>query len=333
MNQQTITINGVIYDVHTGLPVVADATPAVITPARRAPSAPKPSQTVHSATQKSHTLNRRVVKKTPIAPQQIIKKKHVVAPQPDIARTQDIKKFAPHPVGIKKSLDPVHPKTASVATRPAVTAPLHPVVARTVARIDTARKPAAQPAVVTPKPSHVIKKEAIDAAMAQATVAIKDTKPPKKRRQIPRHLSIATASLALILLGGYFTYLNMPNLSVRVAAAQAGIAASYPSYHPDGYSLKGPVAYTDGQVNIKFASNSGPQSYTISQVKTTWDSSAVEQDINQKTSGSYSTSTVSGLTIYLYGNNASWVNGGILYSLTGNAPLSSEQIDHIATSM
>lgn len=169
--------------------------------------------------------------------------------------------------------------------------------------------------------------------MAQATVSIKDTKAPKKRREMPRHLSIASASLALILLGGYFTYLNMPNLSVRVAAAQAGIAASYPSYHPDGYSLNGPVAYADGQVNIKFASNSGPQSYTISQQKTSWDSSAVEQEINQKTSGSYSTSTVSGLTIYLYGNSASWVNAGILYSLSGNAPLSSEQIDHIATSM
>lgn len=327
MSQQTITINGVVYDAQTGLPVAAHAKPAVtLSPVRRAPTAPKPSHSVHHVTQKSHTLNRHAVKKSPIMPQQIVKKR-VAGARPDVIRSQDIKKFAPHPADIKKPAPTIEP----VAAAPVVTAPLHPVAARTAQRITAARRPVQQPAPI--KPSHVIKKEAIDAAMAQATVAIKDTKAPKKRRELPRHFNIASASLALILLGGYFTYLNMPNLSVRVAAAQAGIAASYPSYHPDGYSLNGPVAYTDGQVNIKFASNSGPQNYTIAQKKSNWDSSAVEQDVNQKTSGSYSTSTVSGLTIYLYGNNASWVNGGILYSLTGNAPLSSEQIDHIATSM
>lgn len=333
MNQQTITINGVVYDVHTGLPVTATATPAVTpAPVRRAPTTPKPSHSVHSATQKSHTLNRRIVKKMDVVPHQVTKKR-MIAPNPDISRSQDIKKFAPHPADIKKAAASAKATALHPTPAPVAAAPLHPVAARATKRIDATRRQTSQPAAAQPKPSHVIKKEAIDAAMAQATVSIKDTKAPKKRREMPRHLSIASASLALILLGGYFTYLNMPNLSVRVAAAQAGIAASYPSYHPDGYSLNGPVAYADGQVNIKFASNSGPQSYTISQQKTSWDSSAVEQEINQKTSGSYSTSTVSGLTIYLYGNSASWVNAGILYSLSGNAPLSSEQIDHIATSM
>ena len=39
----------------------------------------------------------------------------------------------------------------------------------------------------------------------------------------------------------------MPTLSVRVAASQAGIDASYPSYRPDGYALNGPVTYGDGR--------------------------------------------------------------------------------------
>jgi hypothetical protein len=42
-----------------------------------------------------------------------------------------------------------------------------------------------------------------------------------------------------------------------------------------------------------------------------------------------------GKTIYLYNNgaNAAWVNGGVLYQITGNANLSSDQIVSIADSL
>jgi hypothetical protein len=40
-----------------------------------------------------------------------------------------------------------------------------------------------------------------------------------------------------------------------------------------------------------------------------------------------------GLTVYTYGSKAAWVNGGILYTLNGNAPLNSDQILKIASSM
>lgn len=143
-----------------------------------------------------------------------------------------------------------------------------------------------------------------------------------------------SASFALILLAGYFTYLNMPSLSVRVAAAQAGVNASYPGYHPDGYSINGPVAYSQGAVSMKFASNGGPQSFTVNQTKSSWDSSAVlENYVKQKAGNSYIQHNEQGLTVYVFGDNAAWVNGGILYTINGNAPLSSEQILHIATSM
>lgn len=42
---------------------------------------------------------------------------------------------------------------------------------------------------------------------------------------------------------------------------------------------------------------------------------------------------VDGLTIYSSGKNAVWVNGGILYQITGSANLSNEQIQKIATSL
>jgi hypothetical protein len=155
-------------------------------------------------------------------------------------------------------------------------------------------------------------------------------KPAKSRR-----LSIASASLALFLLGGYFTYLNMPNLSVRVAAAQAGIDASYPSYRPDGYSLNGPVAYDQGEVHMTFAANAGGASnFTITQEETGWDSTAVKENLVQKEWGDNMMQyTEHGLTIYARNSEAVWVNGGILYKITGSAPLSASQIRGIATSM
>jgi hypothetical protein len=136
------------------------------------------------------------------------------------------------------------------------------------------------------------------------------------------------------MLGGYFTYLNMPNLSVRVAATQAGINATYPDYQPDGYRLDGAIAAQEGKVQMKFASNSGPQNYVITQEKSTWDSSAVVDNLVKPASNdSYVTTNERGLTIYTFDGNAAWVNGGILYTVGGDAPLSSEQIRRIATSL
>lgn len=126
----------------------------------------------------------------------------------------------------------------------------------------------------------------------------------------------------------------MPNLSVRVAAIQAGIDASYPDYRPDGYSLNGPVTYADGRVTMNFTANGGPQEFKISQSESTWDSEAVlDNYIAPRAGADYIPYTERGLTIYTYDNNAAWVNGGILYTIEGNAPLSSEQIRRIATSL
>jgi hypothetical protein len=147
-------------------------------------------------------------------------------------------------------------------------------------------------------------------------------------------MSIASGSLAVMLIGAYFTYLSMPSLSTRVAAAQAGINAGYPSYRPTGYSLSGPVAFNQGTVSMKFAANAGPGSYTLQQARSGWDSSAVLSNyVEPKVGDQYTTTATNGLTIYTYGTSAAWVNCGILYTISGDAPLSSEQVQRIATSL
>lgn len=312
MGQKIITINGRNYDAHTGMPVDDSSEPSSATkPAVSAPARPHtPHSSVHNTTtQKSHTLNRRVVKND-IAPR---------SHHQNVQKSPMVSKFASHPSGFKQHI---------IAQNPHVAVHEHPIVAKTN---QTLRQ---QKTIAAPKPSQIIKQEAIAEAMKQAPVKHEknDVRPKKKR--FSRFASIASASLALLLLGGYFTYLNMPSLSVRVAAAQAGLNASYPEYKPDGYKLTGPIAYSEGQVSIKFAANAGPQNYTIDQSKSSWDSSAVLDNYVKKKAGeNYIIYNERGLTIYTFDGNAAWVNGGILYTISGDAPLSSDQIRRIATSM
>lgn len=314
MNRQTVTINGRVYDVRTGQPVQDTTQP----PAQARPV--NGSHAIHQATQKSQTLNRRIVQKaTSQSQSQPVQKTPAAQPQ----KSPSISKFAPRATETKTAT-PRKMDVAPVA---------HPIAAKAQQKQATVKQ---QQQVVTtgaPKPSHVIKQEAVEKAIAEAPDRrTADKQQPKKKRS--KFFSLASAGLALLLLGGYFTYLNMPSLSVRVAAAQAGVDASYPGYHPDGYSLNGPVAFSDGQVSLKFAANAGDHDFTINQSKSSWDSSAVfENYVKEKAGENYITYSERGLTIYTYGGNAAWVTDGILYTIEGDAPLSGDQIRRIATSL
>lgn len=318
--KQTVTINGRQYDPVTGLAVIGDVASSTSQAAPEIHSVKEHRRLAHASglhavTQKSQTLRRNTLKR----PQkqavihEIQKKKPAVAPS-HIEKSAHVHKFTP-----RINAQGAH-KPRMIDIAPA----RHPHVVK----VEAVRAAKAEP---TPtKPAQIIKQEAIQNAVANTT---KNTELPKKRFRHPRVLSIVSASFALILLGGYLTYLNMPSLSVRVAAAAAGINASYPDYHPDGYSLNGPVAYNQGQVSMQFAANAGPQNFTIHQTKSSWDSAAVlDNYVSPKAGSSYITYSERGLTIYTFNGNAAWVNGGILYTIEGDAPLSSEQIRHIATS-
>lgn len=321
---KTITINGRQYDARTGLAVdsVAPLQPA---PPQTLKVRSTPAGAVHSTTQRSQTLNRRLIKKPAGATrslQEIIPRKQPGRPAPNQIVSPHIAKFAPHPV--------VNRQRTTMDISPA----MHPHVAKAHAISQAkANAPAVATATQQQRPTaQQIKHSALQEAIAKTS---KNTHAPRRPLlKKPRRLSIVTASLAFVLLGSYFTYLNMPSLSVRVAAAGAGINANYPSYQPDGYSLNGLIGYGQGQVTMKFAANGSPQGFTIKQAKSSWDSEAVlDNYISPRAGVSYIPYTERGLTIYTYGNNAAWVNGGILYTIEGDAPLSSEQIRHIATSL
>jgi hypothetical protein len=320
MGQKTVTINGTVYDKHTGMPLRQERS-------HNTHSHHTAAQ-IHTPLQKSRTLNRKYVAKNhpgavkrPAATHSVSIHKPAAAPL--VSRSESISRFAKEfnaaPRAQKRSFNDIGPSA-------------HPVVAKVEA------KRAAAIAPVTPRhtPSSVLKNNAIDHALAQThhLPKQKQVKLVKKSARTTRALSFASGSFALLLIGAYFTYLSMPSLSTRVAAAQAGINASYPNYKPTGYSLNGPVAFNQGSVTMNFAANAGPQSFTLGQSRSGWDSSAVLTNyIEPKAGDQYSTTTTNGLTIYTFDNAAAWVNGGIFYTISGDAPLSSDQIQRIATSL
>lgn len=239
----------------------------------------------------------------------------------DIARSKSISRFAPANNHRSKPVSSQKPDIA-----PAVKHPTEVKAHSTISQKLTSTRS-------VPRPASAIKQEAIKQALDKAQPAAE----PSKKSFIKRHhrfFSLASIGLIIILLAGFLVYLNLPVLSVRVAAARAGIEATYPEYTPDGYRLAGPVSYSDNQVIINFSAVSGKTSYSIVQSKSSWDSTAVRDNLVRAEVGdNYITTKERGLTIYTYNGSASWVNGGILFSISSDAPLSSDQIRRIAVSL
>lgn len=334
--KQTIIMNGKLYDAVTGLPVAApdaitkqptakptarsrqvfsDIGPSVaVGTVRTVEKLHRPATTVHRTVQKSQTLKREVLKRPTTAHHDSLRHKPVPG---HVAKSAMISKFAPHPVKVHKP---------AVTAAPITAKPAGPLVKK----------------ATESKPVQLSSREHKEKLIAERLASIdhnkRAVKPHRVRRGFfgiqPRTSSIIASCVALVLLGGYLTYLNMPNLSVRVAAAQSGVAASFPQYRPDGYRFDGPISYSPGEVTINFESNGGPQKFTIKQKSSNWDSQAVlDNYVTKKSNNQYITSSESGLTIYTFDNKAAWVNKGIFYSIDGDAPLSSDQVLRIAASM
>ena len=295
---------------------------------------------IHAAhVQKSNTLNRRHVKmpqRTPLAtkPQKarVDVKQHIAVKK---FSTSIVSKPAPQKIAINRPAE-AHPVTRRAQQRPlsvntklrkerqplAMAMNNNPLVAVAPQKIE---KPAT-------KTAHQLKNEAIEKALSNEIISNKKARRRQKKGGALRWLNTFSVGFAVMLLGGYLTYLSMPNISIKMAAVQSGIDAKYPGYKPDGYALNGPIKFKSGEVSMKYAYADGSSEYTITQQKSGWNSSAVKEFFSEKHKNP-NTTMIDGLTIYSGGKEAAWVNGGILYQISGDANLSSSQIEKIATSL
>ena len=335
-----VVINGRAYNTITGM--VMDDIDVKETEVKKEQSISKRGTSVsniHAAhVQKSSTLNRRHVKmpqRTPLAakPQKarVDVKQHVAVKK---FSTPIVSKPAPQKIAINRPAE-THPVTRRAQQRPLsvntklrkerqpLTMNNNPLVAVAPQKIE---KP------IVAKTSKQLKNEAIEKALSNEIISNKKARRRQKKGGTLRWLNTFSVGFAVMLLGGYLTYLSMPNISIKMAAVQSGIDAKYPGYKPDGYALNGPIKFKSGEVSMKYAYADGSSGYTITQQKSGWNSSAVKEFFSEKHKNP-NTTMVDGLTIYSGGKEAAWVNGGILYQISGDANLSSSQIEKIATSL
>lgn len=151
------------------------------------------------------------------------------------------------------------------------------------------------------------------------------TKPHKRFAQI----SAGVASV--LVLVGFIAYMNMSAIQLQVASMQAGFHAQLPSFKPTGYALTGGVHASNGIVSFRF--QSGDSSFNVQQQTSNWDSQTLLDNVVASADTAHKTYQGSGRTVYIYGNNATWVNGGVLYSMKITGDISSQQIVNIAASM
>ncbi len=315
-NEKFVLINGRKYDKDTGLPIGNQAKKSKFTDDMK-------SKTVRVAqiiTKKPKALYTHAAQKTfndIRAPRlkashnlDIAKSNHITHFAPSSTKTSNLEIKSKKPLDIKPISHPISEKVNMLRSHHKITQ-----------------------AASVEKSSKVIKEQAI-------TEAINKSQKPKTHknsffRRNKKYVNIFTICAAVLIILGFVIYLNMPSISVKVASMQAGIDATFPEYHPDGYSLSGPVSYSNGEVTINFHANSGSGNFVIKQSKSPLDSSALKIQVDKSSNNQTSESQEGGLTIFTYNdnNNASWVNGGILYSISGDAKLSSDQIRHIATSL
>lgn len=317
-NDKIVTINGRDYDRNTGLPLKKSADQPIITPKKITSS----MNGVHSLVQKTQAMYSRTAPKKVSDIKPLIRK---------VGRSMDIA----HSKSISRSTSQIAPMSTkpSPANRNIDIKPIkHPLAASVEKLRSSPNRP--QDIRIANQPANVIKQEAIKEALKKPLVDSPKRKKNKRNHKFINMFSI-TIVIILVFAAGCFIYMNIPSISVRVASAQAGINATFPLYHPDNYSLNGPVLYTDDEVTINFRSNTGNNKFVIKQSKSTWDSSALKIKVDKDSNNETNESKEGGLTIYTYGNNtkAVWVNGGILYTITGDTKLSGEQIRHIATSL
>ena len=184
-------------------------------------------------------------------------------------------------------------------------------------------------------------KQALVSAQKPEASAKKNSK--KKKEHTPMHFGIGRVVLALCCAATavfaivYFVNLNMPDISMRVAAMQTGMNPAYPTYVPRDYSISS-ITSENGKITMEFTNSKEGENggaFMLIEEKSSWDTNALLTNFVKEEYGeNYSIVKEQGLTIYISGNNAAWVNGGMVYKIKTTAgELSNKQIRSIAVSL
>ncbi|MBQ9016759.1 hypothetical protein IJ103_00740, partial [Candidatus Saccharibacteria bacterium] len=176
-----------------------------------------------------------------VAPK-VEKKAVAVAPAAKAEKKSPVVRRVVEPASVKKVATPVK-KAASVTKVPAATKA--PAKAKKVAPIVRKQTAAERKAAAS------------DAAReAMRGVATMNTGKAMKSSRGHKFALAFGCSAVVVAALAIFVAINMPNISVKIAAAQTGIEATYPSVVPRNYSLETVASDKSGKITMKFV---GPE--------------------------------------------------------------------------
>lgn len=224
-------------------------------------------------------------------------------------------------------------KKASFSSRPAVAPISIPATNMTATSVESAFSR-------MQRLDHLEKQTAKTAHTAVKPVTSIKTKTAASSKTLAKHNKGARVFFAFLCSSAVVAALffvvqsNMPDISIKVAAMQTGIQATYPSYVPRDYRLSGVYTAQDNSVAMDFL---GPNQakFTLTEEKLPWDSTALlNRFVKPKWGEDFTTIKEQGITIYISGSNAAWVNAGIVYKITNlHGELTKKQIKNIVTSL
>lgn len=188
-----------------------------------------------------------------------------------------------------------------------------------------------------------LKQRAVEKALAaveksreleNSSVMVAAMKKEKKKNKIKKVILATACALSCVAVLAYFVNMNVPDISVRVAAMQAGIDAKYPSYLPKGFKIVEVSAEKDNKVSMEFRGENG-DGFTLAQSKSVWDSVTLMNNyVKQKWGNSFTRIREQGITIFLTREGAVWVNRGMMFEVTVRGRmLEPTQIKNLAVSL
>lgn len=218
-------------------------------------------------------------------------------------------------------------------------APIRTAPTKSQVTSSTQPKPAArQQTTAATKQEHPAIAKALASATSHEQTKLKkprlNARLAKKLRISPKLVSSGAFALAFLFIGGFFTYQNIPGITMKVAATRSGVQGNLPGYRPSGFRLDGGIAYKKGQITINYKSTTDDRNYKLTQDNSAWDSQSLLDNYIATTRNTYQTVQDKGKTIYIYDeSNATWVDGGIWYRIEGDSSLNSHQLLRIAASL
>ncbi len=182
-----------------------------------------------------------------------------------------------------------------------------------------------------------MKEQAIAKAISNASRPMNSNKKRRTRVSLgwKRIMLALSCTMAIVFAIIYFVNISSPNISLKVAAMQSGIDASYPGYTPRGYDLSD-ITSENGKITLRFKEQGDSNAYyVLTEEKSSWDSSALETNyVRDEFGEDYSLVREQGLAIYIGNTGAAWVNKGIVFKLKiGSGTLTKKQIRAIAVSI